>query len=268
MVKVQLLPIGQMADLRPRANRPPTNPGTAPRLRIAERHSLALRWMHWINFPLLLIMIWSGLMLYWVTSVDNFVFDHQTYRVGFGSVTLFRLFPDWFYRLFKLENHLTRGHAFHSVAMWPFVINGIAYVVYLAVSGQWRVILPSRRDLTELFPAIWRAMLKRDVLLPGEKYNGAQRIAYTLVIVVGIGSVMSGLAIWKPTSLPRITALMGGYETARWIHFWCTMAFSVFIGIHVLQVLRAGWSTLQSMITGFEVVADPTPVEPEAVHGD
>jgi thiosulfate reductase cytochrome b subunit len=228
--------------------------------------------MHWINFPLLLIMIWSGLMIYWITAVDNGVLDHQTYRVGFGSVTLLRLFPDWFYRIFKLDNHLTRGHALHSLAMWPFAINGIAYVVFLAVSGQWRVILPSKRDLTGLVPAIWQAMLKREVLLPGEKYNGAQRIAYTVVILLGIGSVVSGIAIWKPTSMPLVTAMVGGYQVARWIHFWCTMAFCIFIGIHVLQVLRAGWSTMQSMITGFEVVADTAPnrlpAEPEAIHGD
>jgi len=217
-----------------------------------------------------MIMIWSGLMIYWITALDNGVLDHKTYRVGIGSFTLFRLFPDWFYRIFKLDNHLTRGHALHSLAMWPFVINGIAYVVFLAVSRQWRAVLATKRDVRELLPAIWRAMLKRDVLLPGEKYSGAQRVAYTVVILLGVGSVMSGIAIWKPTTLPVFTTLMGGYQAARWIHFWCTMAFCAFLGIHVLQVLRAGWSTMQSMITGFEVEAEPAPLarEPEAVHGD
>lgn len=224
--------------------------------------------MHWINFPLLLIMIWSGLMLYWVTAVDNGVFDHQTYRVGLGSFTLFRLFPDWFYRLFKINNHLTRGHAFHSLAMWPFVLNGIAYVLFLAFSGQWRAIVPTGRDIRGVVTAMWRAMLRRDELEPGEKYNGAQRIAYTLVLLLGALSVISGIAIWKPTSLPRVTAIMGGYESARFLHFWATMAFCGFIFIHVVQVLRAGWSTMKSMVTGFEVVAERTPVEAESVYGD
>jgi thiosulfate reductase cytochrome b subunit len=266
MVKVRFHP-RQMADHDTTAI-PLEGAATTPRLRLEERHSLALRWMHWINFPLLLIMIWSGLMLYWVTAVDNGVLDHQRYRVGVGPFTLFRLFPDWFYRIFKLNNHLTRGHAFHSLAMWPFVINGVAYVLFLAFSGQWRVIVPSLADIKGALPAVWQAMLKKDVLLPGEKYNGAQRFAYTAVLLIGAGSVLSGIAIWKPTSLPHMTALMGGYETARWIHFWCTMAFCGFIFIHVLQVLRAGWSTMKSMVTGFEVVTEQAPMEPESVHGD
>src|SRR3984893_10292697 len=31
---------------------------------IEHKHSLAIRWMHWINFPLLAVVIYSGLLLY------------------------------------------------------------------------------------------------------------------------------------------------------------------------------------------------------------
>ncbi|HEV2246124.1 MAG TPA: thiosulfate reductase, partial [Terriglobia bacterium] len=52
------------------------------------KHSLAIRWFHWVNFPLLAVMIWSGLWIYWANDV---------YRVGLGSFTLFRFFPEGFY---------------------------------------------------------------------------------------------------------------------------------------------------------------------------
>lgn len=241
--------------------------GAPSMLRIEERHPLAVRWMHWINFPLLMIMIWSGLMVYWVTSPDNGVLDHQNYRVGIGHFTLFRFFPNWFYRLFRLDNHLTRGMAFHALAMWPFVINGVAYLIFLTVSGQWREILPNWRDLKQLVQTFWRAIARSEGPTRAEKYNGAQRIAYTTVIIIGALSVFSGIAIWKPTTLPQLAAMLGGYQSARFIHFWTTILFCAFLFVHLVQVLRAGRSTMQSMITGFEVVADRVETK-EAVHGD
>jgi hypothetical protein len=47
---------------------------------------------------------------------------------------------------------------------------------------------------------------------PQGKFNGAQRIAYTGVILMGAGSLLTGLAIYKPTQLHVITALLGGYD--------------------------------------------------------
>ena len=36
---------------------------------LENKHRLAARWFHWINFPLLFLMIWSGLMIYWANDV-------------------------------------------------------------------------------------------------------------------------------------------------------------------------------------------------------
>lgn len=241
-------------------------------LRIEERHSLAVRWMHWINFPLLTIMIWSGLMIYWADSVDLSVLEHRVYRVGAGDFTLFRFFPDWFYSIFRLNNHFTRGLSFHALVMWPFIINGVAYVLYLAISGEWRRIVLGVRDFRQLARTVLDDLLNRETSAHGEMYSGAQRIAYTLVLIVGAICVLSGIAIWKPTSLPLATAMMGGYRAARLIHFWTTIAFCTFICIHLFQGVRAGWARLQSIVTGFMVVAEDGPrrvsLEAEGVDGD
>jgi hypothetical protein len=37
-------------------------------VRVEYRHSPATRWMHWINFPLLFVMIYSGILIYWADS--------------------------------------------------------------------------------------------------------------------------------------------------------------------------------------------------------
>src|SRR5476649_478822 len=66
------------------------------KLQLVEKHPRAIRWMHWVNFPVLSVMIWSGLLIYWGDSIPPYQHAHQVYRIGIGSWTLVRLFPDWF----------------------------------------------------------------------------------------------------------------------------------------------------------------------------
>jgi hypothetical protein len=77
---------------------------TGTTVSIKYKHSLAVRWMHWINFPLLALMIYSGLLIYWADSQHEGLNAHRVYRVGFGSWTLFRLFPPWFYDNLHLKS--------------------------------------------------------------------------------------------------------------------------------------------------------------------
>ena len=86
-----------------------------------------------------------------------------------------------------------------------------------------------------------------------EKYNAAQRIVYTLVIVMGFGSILTGWAIFRPVQLSWLTTILGGYEAARLEHFVLTIVFMLFFIVHILQVIKAGWNNFQSIITGFEV---------------
>src|ERR1700752_2106601 len=69
---------------------------TGTTVRIKYKHSLAIRWMHWINFPLLFVMIYSGLLSYWADSQDEVLKAHRVYRGELGSLTPDRLFPACF----------------------------------------------------------------------------------------------------------------------------------------------------------------------------
>jgi thiosulfate reductase cytochrome b subunit len=91
---------------------------------------------------------------------------------------------------------------------------------------------------------------------PFTKYNSAQQIAYTAIIVMGFGSILTGLAIYKPIQFGWLVWLLGGYEAARLEHFILTIGYCLFFAIHILQVIRAGWKNFQSMVTGFETVAE------------
>ena len=224
--------------------------------RLEKKHPLAIRWFHWINFPVLMVMIWSGVLIYWANDV---------YRVGFGSRTLFQFFPQAFYEKFSLGQRLAEGMAWHFLFMWLFAINGLLYVLYTAFSGEWRHLLPNRGTLREAIQVVLHDLRIRKQPLPRRKFNGAQQIAYTSIVVMGAGSLLTGLAIYKPTQFAWLTALCGGYglaerfgttsyNMARFIHFWLTVGYCAFFLIHVAQVMRAGWNNFRSMITGYEVV--------------
>ena len=137
--------------------------------------------------------------------------------------------------------------------MWFFAINGIAYVLYTWLSGEWRFVLPQRQSLREAIQVTLVDLHLRKGLPAQTKYNGAQRIAYTSVIVMGAGMLVTGLAIYKPTQTHWLTTLLGGYEMARWLHFWITIAFLGFFAVHVMQVVLAGWNNFRSMVSGLEV---------------
>ncbi len=218
---------------------------------LERKHPLAVRWLHWINFPLLAVMIWSGLLIYWANPV---------YGVRLFGYELFKFFPLWFYDYLGIPQRLAEGLQLHFFFMWLFAVNGVAYVIYIIVSGEWRAVVPvagslKRAPLVALHDA---HIVKRKP--PQGKYNDAQRIAYTSVMVMGLGSLLSGLAIYKPLQLAWLTAFFGGYEWARWVHFWLTILFVFFFAVHVIQVALAGWSNFRSMITGYDIV---DAVEPE-----
>ena len=219
---------------------------------LEKKHPLAARWLHWVNFPLLAMMIWSGILIYWANPV---------YGIRLFGREIFSFFPAWFNEFLGIPYRLAEGLQFHLFFMWLFAANGVAYVIYTFLSGEWRALLPvpasfRRAPLVALHDA---HIVKNKP--PQGKYNDAQRIAYTGVIVMGVASTLTGLAIYKPTQLSWLTSLLGGYEWARWEHFWLMILFVLFFAVHVIQVAIAGWANFRSMITGYDIV-DAAETEP------
>ena len=108
---------------------------------LQEKHKLATRWFHWVNFPLLLAMMFSGLLIYWA---------YDPYRVGVGGVTLFHFFSGLVLQGHRGCASLALGMAvLHFAFAWLFALNGIAYMLYTFLSGEWRELLPDRYSLRE-----------------------------------------------------------------------------------------------------------------------
>lgn len=210
-----------------------------------------MRWFHWVNFPVLTVMIWSGMLIYWASD---------TYKIQIGNTLLFHFFPEGFYKFFGLSAHLAEGQSFHFLLMWAFTLNGVLYVLYTIISGEWRDLVPQKNSFKEAWLVLLHDLHIRKTAPPQGKYNAAQRIAYSSIIVMGIGSAVTGLAIYKPVQFYWLCWVCGGYHFARIIHFALTIGYCLFFMIHILQVVLAGWRNFQSVVTGFEV----TEVEPQS----
>ena len=221
--------------------------------RLERKHSLATRVFHWANAPILAVMIYSGLLIYWANDV---------YAIRLGGITFLKFFPDWFYRTLQLDHRLAEGMAWHLTFMWFFAINGLLYVAYTFASGAWRELVPNRHTFAEAWQVVLHDLGIRTRPLPRRKFNGAQRLAYTGVVAMGAGSLLTGLAIYKPVQAAWLTTLLGGYPMARLEHFVLAIGYVLFFVIHITQVIRAGWNNFRAMVIGVEVAGDQ-----EAIHG-
>lgn len=186
-------------------------------------------------------MIWSGLLIYWANDV-------------YGP-----FFPTWFYDAFSLKQHLAEGMGWHFALMWIFALNGFAYVFYTWISGEWRELLPNRHSFKEAIQVTLFDLGLRKTHPPQGKFNAAQRIAYTGIVIMGAGSLITGVAIYKPIQVSWLTWSLGGYDTARFEHFLLMLGYCGFFLVHVAQVARAGWNNFRAMVTGFEIVKGGKP---------
>jgi thiosulfate reductase cytochrome b subunit len=185
-----------------------------------------VRTVHWINAVAVILMIMSGWQIYNASPLFGFSFSR--------SITL----GGW----------LGGALLWHFAAMWLLMVNGFVYLTLGFVTGRFRkkllpitpsgVIADTRAALT--------GRLSHDDLT---KYNYVQKLLYAGIIVIGIVIVLSGLSIWKPVQLQYLTALFGGYDTARYVHFFCMAAICAFLVVHVALALLVPKS-LRAMIIG------------------
>ena len=189
-------------------------------------HPLWVRICHWINAIAILVMIGSGWQIYNASPLFPFTFP--------GSITL----GGW----------LAGAIMWHFAAMWVLVINGLVYLTLGFTTGRFRRKLwpiSPRAVFADTKAALTFKLSHDDI----SKYNAVQKLLYAGVIVCGIVIVLSGLSIWKPVQFQELTALFGGYDTARFVHFFAMAAIVGFLVIHILLALLVPKS-LRAMVTG------------------
>jgi thiosulfate reductase cytochrome b subunit len=190
-------------------------------------HPAWVRVTHWINALAILMMIGSGWQVYDASPLFSFIYFPSQFALG-----------EW----------LGGALLWHFAAMWLLVINGIVYVTLGIVTGRFRrKFFPIRpREVVHDVVAALRGKLSHDDL---SVYNAVQRLLYVGVILAAVVIVFSGLSIWKPVQFKYLTGFFGGYDFARYVHFFAMASIVGFLTIHVALALIVPKS-LRAMIIG------------------
>jgi thiosulfate reductase cytochrome b subunit len=189
-----------------------------------------VRLTHWANALLLVVMAGSGLEILAAYPFLGPRGDSYAWYPLQGASPPSPL---------RVGGWLAGGRHWHFAFAWLFVANAVVYVVFLFASGEWRrrLFFPRRDARHALQTVLHDLRLRREQPAPIGLYNGMQRLTYTGVLLAAALAVVSGLAMYKPVQLPRLTAALGGYDAARAIHLGVLALFGLFVVVHVVQVL-------------------------------
>jgi thiosulfate reductase cytochrome b subunit len=204
---------------------------TTSTLTIPAHHGAAIHpgWVrigHWINAIAMIVMIGSGWQIYNASPLFDFSFPR--------AITL----GEW----------LGGALLWHFAAMWLLVVNGVVYVTLGIVTGRFR------RKLLPIYPgdllhdvgaALTGKLSHNDISV----YNSVQKLLYAGVLLAGAVAVLSGISIWKPVQFQELTALFGGYDIARYVHFAAMACIVGFLVVHVALAILVP-KTIKAMVVG------------------
>ena len=189
-----------------------------------------IRATHWANLVLFGIMAGSGLRIlvaypYLGPQGD----EYGWYPLQGASPPAFLTLGGW----------LAGARHWHFAFGWLFAANAVVYLGYLLASGEWRrrLFWPPRDARSAWGTLLHDLRLRKGPPAPAGLYNGMQRLSYTGVLAAAPLLVLSGLAMLEPVQLPRLTALLGGYDGARAVHLLVLALLALFSVVHVVQVL-------------------------------
>jgi Ni/Fe-hydrogenase b-type cytochrome subunit len=206
-----------------------------------KRHHWIVRVTHWVNVVAITIMVGSGLQIF------------NAYPAFARKGELFccypwegQKFPAWL----TFGGWLAGARNWHFAMMWVLVVNGLVYLTFVYLHGEWRDLVPRKGDIRDSWQMLKFYTFKRKDHPPQGKHNALQKTAYFLMPIVGVLLVLTGLAIWKPVQLAPLTNLFGGFVWARYWHFMAMVALVVLSVIHVFMVFAVDPYSIRSMITG------------------
>lgn len=201
-------------------------------------HPLIVRWCHWLNAVSLFVMVGSGLQIFRAFP-------------SFGAKAPETVLLHWPKSL-AIGGWLGGALEWHLTFMWIYIGTGLLYLGYEIFSGNYKQVLFVARDARGVWPMVRHYFFFGSKPTPREAYNPLQKLAYTSAAVLGILSVATGFAVWKPIQFSWLAWMMGGFHYARLWHFVVMWAVLAFVFGHLVMVVLHGWNNLVSMLTGWK----------------
>jgi Ni/Fe-hydrogenase b-type cytochrome subunit len=210
-----------------------------PPVRPVYEHPWAVRFCHWANTVSVTVLAMSGLQIF--NAFPSFgpkipehnVIDDVPPALALGG---------W----------LAGALQWHFTFMWIFAGAGLLYVASQIVSGHFRTVLFTRRDLPGVWPMARHYFFFGPQPPSTGQYNPLQKLAYSITLIFGALSLLTGLVMYKPVQLSSLGWVFGGYHSARLIHFVAMCGLLAFIPGHLIMVALHGWDNFASMVTGWK----------------
>jgi len=215
-----------------------TNVKTGRISEAAYEHPFIVRLCHWVNAVTLPVMVLSGLQIFRAFP-------------SFGAKIPQKDLLHW-PKAYALGGWLGGGFEWHLTFMWIYIGTGVLYIAYEICSRNYKQVLFMPRDIGGVWPMVHHYFFFGPKPYAREAYNPLQKLAYTSAILLGVLSVLTGLAIWKPVQLSWLAWLMGGFHWARLWHFIVMWAILAFLFGHLVMVVLHGWNNFVSMLTGWK----------------
>jgi Ni/Fe-hydrogenase b-type cytochrome subunit len=199
-------------------------------------HPVVVRLCHWTFALALVVLIGSGLEVFAafpsfgdkVTQTDLFV-PPSALRIG-----------GW----------LGGALQWHFTFAWLLTIAMLIYVVYQIVSRNgWQVLFVGR-DMRGVWPMARHYFFFGPKPRVTEIYNPLQKLAYSVVLLLIVVSLVTGFALYKPVQLSWLIYALGGFRLTRIWHFAAMCGLLAFIPGHLVMVAIHGWNNFASMWTG------------------
>ena len=205
------------------------------------RHHWIVRTTHWVNVLALTIMIGSGLRIF--NAYPAFARKGESfccYPFEGDPIPAWLTFGGW----------LAGARHWHFAAMWVLCANGLVYLGFIYLHGEWRDLVPRCGVVRDSLEMLKFYLGRRKVHPRQGKHNALQRTVYFALPWLGAAAVITGIAIWKPVQLGPLTHLLGGYVWARYWHFVVMLALVVLTVGHVFMVFAVDPYSLRSITTG------------------
>jgi Ni/Fe-hydrogenase b-type cytochrome subunit len=218
----------------------------APPVRAAYEHPWLVRVTHWLTAISLFVLVGSGLQIFHAfpsfgpkIPQENFFDPPPALRIG-----------GW----------LGGALMWHFTFMWIFMGAGTAYLAHQVITGRYRMVLFMPKDVPGVWPMVKHYFFFKAKPPVTEPYNPLQKLAYTSTVLLGVASVLTGLALFNTVQFSWLSRAMGGYSFVRVWHFVAMCGFLAFIPGHLIMVALHGWKNFVSMLVGWK--RDPE------YHGD
>jgi len=151
-------------------------------------------------------------------------------------------------RNYVIFNENGWGRSLHFLSAWFLVIAGLIYFVTGIFSGHFRqhIWLKLKGFSPKL---IWKEVLDHlhmriHPTTGGPQYGLLQRITYMFVIFIALPLVVVTGLTMSPAitaAFPFLLTIMGGFQSARTIHFFSSVVLELFLLVHLFMIYKSGF---------------------------